>query len=80
MNLFFGMGKVLTDINYGFLIDSKLFAAASTLIEVSKYYNSTGTTNVKIKGYNNIADRMYQNLNKNSNIFLKGRLLNSSSL
>lgn len=76
MNLFFGIGKILTDINYGFLIDSKLFSAASALIEVCRYYNSSNTTNVKIKGYNYIADRMYQDLNKNSKIFLKGRLLN----
>lgn len=76
MNLFFGIGRVLTDINYGFLIDSKLFSAASALIEVCTCYNSTSTTSIKIKGYNNIADRMYRNLNKDSNIFLKGRLLN----
>lgn len=76
MNLFFGIGKILADVNYGFLIDSKLFSAASTSVEVNQYYNSTSTTTIRIKGYDYIADRMYQNLNKNSNIFLKGRLLN----
>ena len=76
MNLFFGIGKILVDIDYGFLIDSKSFSAANTLLEVCQYYNSTNTTTVKIKGYDYIADRMYQNLSKNSNIFLKGRLLN----
>lgn len=76
MNLFFGIGKILADVNYGFLIDSKLFSAASTSVEVNQYYNSTSTTTIRIKGYDYIADRMYQDLNKNSNIFLKGRLLN----
>lgn len=76
MNLFFGIGKILADVNYGFLIDSKLFSAASTSVEVSRYYNADDSTTIRIKGYNHIADKMYQNLNKNSNIFLKGRLLN----
>ena len=76
MNLFFGIGKILVDIDYGFLIDSKSFSAANTLLEICQYDNSTNTTTVKIKGYDYIADRMYQNLSKNSNIFLKGRLLN----
>ncbi len=76
MNLFFGMGKITADINYGFLIDSKSFSAASTSVEVCQYYNSNDTTTIKIKGYDYIADRMYQTLNKNSNIILKGRLLN----
>lgn len=74
MNLFFGIGKILNDINYGFLMDSKSFSAASTRLEICKYLNSTSSTTITIKGFDNIADRMYRKLEKNMSICLIGQV------
>ncbi len=68
-------GKILTDINYGFLIEPNKFAVASTVLKVQTYYNSANSIYLKLKGFNNIADRMYKNLQKDSLIMVTGKLL-----
>ena len=75
MNRFFCIGKVLKDVNYGFLVQPKVFAAADTLLEIQEYYNSKNKIIIKIKGFNNIADKMYRYLDKNVKILLVGQLL-----
>ena len=73
--MFFGIGKIINDINYGFLVDLHMYSAASTILELSEYYGSTNKTIAKIKGFNEIADKMYQHLEKNNIISIKGKLL-----
>lgn len=75
MNKFFGIGKILIDVNYNFGIRPNLFAVANTIIEIKQYYNSAENVILHIEGLNNIADKMYQQLFKGCNILLMGSIL-----
>ena len=68
MNEIFIIGKIVSKIEYKFIINSKkYFAKAEFEIELNKQ-------KFKIKGYNNIADFCYRKLNKNNKIFINGKI------
>ena len=68
MNEIFVIGKVVSNIEYKFIINSKkYFAKAEFEIELNRQI-------FKIKAYNNIADFCYRMLNKNNKVFINGRL------
>lgn len=74
MNRVFCIGKLLEDVRYGFLLNVKMYSAATTLLEIPEYYSSSNYTIIKIIGFNNIADRMYRRLEKNNFIILEGQI------
>ncbi len=68
MNEIFIIGKIVSKIEYKFIINSKkYFAKAEFEIELNKQ-------KLKVKAYNNIADFCYRKLNKNNKIFINGRV------
>lgn len=80
MNKFFGIGKVLVDINYEFSTKPNLFAVANTLIEFQQHYISEEKFVIRIEGINNIADKMYRQLFKGCNIIIMGFLLTNGAI
>ena len=71
MNLSFLGGKICSDIEFKFIINSKNISIA--------YFNlqlSNGSI-IKIIGYNENADYCYSNLRKNNYIFVEGYLNNN---
>ena len=71
MNLCFISGKIVSDINFKFIINNK---------NVSIVYFNLQLNNgsiVKIIGYNELADYCYSNLRKNNYIFIEGFLNNN---
>ena len=70
MNEIFIIGKVVSKVEYKFIINSKkYFSKIDFEIEVYKQ-------NFNVRGYNNIADFCYRKLNKNDNVFINGRIEN----
>ena len=68
MNEIFIIGKVVSKIEYKFIINSKkYFAKAEFEIELNKQ-------TFKVKAYNNIADYCYRKLNKNDKVFINGKI------
>ena len=68
MNICFFSGRIISDIEFKFIINSKHFSIS--------YFNlqlNNGSI-IKIIGYNEIADYCYQNLKINNYIFLEGFL------
>ena len=69
MNICFFMGKIITEIEYKFIVhNKKYYAIAIFQIELNN------KSIITLKGYNEIADYCYSNLNKNDIIILKGYL------
>ena len=68
MNLCFVIGKIVSDIKFEFIINSKNISVAIFEIELSN--NST----VKVKGYNEIADYCYKDLKNIDTIMIQGRV------
>ena len=70
MNEIFLIGKVVSKVQYKFIINSKkYFSKVEFEIELNKQ-------KFKIKGYNNIADFCYRKLEKNYKVFINGRITN----
>lgn len=68
MNEIFIIGKIVSKIEYKFIINSKIyFLKAEFMVELSEQ-------KFKVKGYNNIADFCYQKLKKNAIVFINGRI------
>lgn len=68
MNEIFIIGKIVSEIEYKFIVNSKkYFSKAEFKIELNKQ-------KFKVKGYNNIADFCYQKLKKNAIVFINGRI------
>lgn len=68
MNKCFLIGKIKSDIEYKFIINSKNTAIAYFYIEL------LNKSIIKIKAYNKIADKCYSKLNKLDNICIIGYL------
>ena len=68
MNEVFIIGKIVSKIEFKFIINSKnKFSKVEFEIEVNKQ-------KIKVIGYNNIADFCYKKLNKNDIIFINGKV------
>ena len=71
MNICFVTGKVISNIDFRFIIDDKINKSVSIFkIELSN------KSKVMVKGYTNVADFCYRNLEKN-NIIIAVTFLNS---
>ena len=68
MNLVFIMGKIKEKVTFKFCIHSKIISIARTKIELDNH------SIVSIKGYNDIADRMYQRIQVGDKVIVKGML------
>ena len=69
MNLCFLMGKIISEIEFNFILNSKNnISVASFELEIDK------DCKVLVKAYNKMADWCYQKLTKNNMILLQGKL------
>lgn len=68
MNLCFLIGKIISQIQYKFIINSKDTAIAIFKLQLQN------KSIVIIKAYNEMADFFYRHFNKNDVICIKGRL------
>ena len=66
MNEVFLIGKVISDIEFKFIINSKNKAIARFEIETANKQI------VRIQAYNQLADFAYSKLNKNDKVFING--------
>ena len=66
MNICFLIGKICSQIDFKFILRSKNITIAIFNIEL------LNGTIIKVKGYNEIADYCYSNLNKGNVIFIEG--------
>ena len=71
MNLCFIIGKIISDIEFKFIINSKNISVVIFKIQLSN--NSI----IKIKGYNEIADWCYQRVAKGNIVGIYGELNNN---
>lgn len=68
MNEIFIIGKVVSKIEFKFIVNSKkYFSKIEFEIELNNQI-------FKVKGYNNIADYCYRRLKKNDNVFINGKI------
>ena len=68
MNLCFLMGKIISEIQFEFVLNSKNISIVKFKIELEN------KSIVTIKGYNEIADFCYSKLKTNYNIFIYGKI------
>lgn len=68
MNEVFLMGKIKTEVKFEFLINSKNISIAIFKVKLKN------KSEILIKGYNEIADFCYRNLEKNKYVFINGNL------
>ena len=68
MNEVFLMGKIITEIKFDFVLNSKKKSIAQF------YLKTLNEEKIKIAGYDEIADFCYSKLNKGDNLFLYGFL------
>ena len=68
MNEIFIIGKVVSKIEYKFIINSKKYFAK---VEFEIEFDNQ---KFQVRGYNNIADFCYRKLNKNHKIFINGKI------
>lgn len=71
MNICFFIGKIISNIDFKFIVNNKKYN--SIVIFQIELYNKSVIT---LKGYNEIADFCYRNLEKN-NIIIAVTFLNS---
>jgi len=69
MNLCFLMGKIISEIEFNFILNSKNnISVASFELEIDK------DCKVLVKAYNKMADWCYQKLDKNNMVLIQGEL------
>jgi hypothetical protein len=68
MNLCFLMGKINSEINFNFILNSKNISVSSFKLKVGK------DTKVLVKAYNDMADWCYQNLARKDIVLIQGEL------
>ena len=74
MNLCFFIGKVCSNINFEFILNSKDISVCIFDIELSN-----GSI-IKVKGYNEIADYCYINLKENIIVSIEGYIANNQEI
>ncbi len=70
MNLCFLIGKIISEIDYKFILDSKNIAIAMFEIQIRNQ------SIIKIKAYDGIADWCYQKLVEGDKVWIEGNLNN----
>ena len=70
MNLCFLIGKIISEINFKFVLNSKNISIVYFKIELNN------KSIVKVKAYNELADYCYSKLKKNDIIAIQGYLNN----
>ena len=68
MNICFLMGKIISEIEFKFIIQGKNTAIATFQIELEN------KSIITVKGYNEIADYCYKDLKNIDTIMIQGRL------
>ena len=68
VNIVFIQGKIISDIEFKFIINSKNISIAIFEVEL------LNKAKVKIKAYNELADYCYSKINKNDIVFIEGYL------
>lgn len=68
MNLCFLIGKIISDIKFEFIWNSKNISVTQFMIEVNK------NCIIKVKAYDEIADWCYQKLVKSDTIAIQGKI------
>ncbi len=69
MNKCFFIGKIISDIDFKFIVDSKKYYSISIFkIELNN------KSIITVKGYNEVADFCYKSLTKNDFMALYGKL------
>ena len=72
MNICFLMGKIISDVEFDFIIDNNKGFKNEKISVVRFNLKLLDENVVNIIGYNNIADFCYQELNIGNNIFIEG--------
>ena len=68
MNLCFLKGKIISEIEFNFIINTKNISIATFEIEL------VNKSKIKVKAYNELADFCYQKLKQKDIIFIQGYL------
>ena len=68
MNICFIKGKIISDIEFKFVLNSENYAISMFEIKLSN------KSIVKVKAYNDMADYIYRCFKKNDYIFIEGRI------
>ena len=68
MNLCFLKGKIISEIEFNFIINTKNISIATFEIEL------LNKSKIKVKAYNELADYCYQKLDQGYVIFIQGYL------
>lgn len=68
MNEVYIIGKIITDIEYKFIINKKQYAIAKFQIKIKN--NSI----ILVKSYNNLADKVLRRFHKNYTILIYGKI------
>ena len=71
MNICFFIGKIISEIEYRFIVDNKKYYSIS-IFQIELNNKSI----ITVKGYNEIADFCYRKLNRYDNILIKGNIKN----
>ena len=71
MNICFFIGKIISEIEYKFIVDNKKYYSIS-MFQIELNNKSI----ITVKGYNEIADFCYRKLNRYDNILIKGNIKN----
>ena len=71
MNICFFIGKIISEIEYKFIVDNKKYYSIS-IFQIELNNKSI----ITVKGYNEIADFCYRKLNRYDNISIKGNIKN----
>lgn len=74
MNLCFLIGKIISDIEFQFVLNSKDISIARFEIEL------TNKSVIRVKAYNEMADWCYKNLIKNNVIAIYGEIDNKMEI
>lgn len=74
MNLCFVIGKILSNIKFEFILNGEDISIAMFDIEL------LNKSRIKVKGYNEIADFCYRNLEKEINVFIEGYINSKAEL
>ena len=74
MNLCFLIGKIISEINFKFVLNSKNISIAYFKIELNN------KSIVEVKAYNELADYCYSKFKKNNIIAIQGYLSNDTEI
>lgn len=74
MNLCILLGKIISEIEFKFIINSKSKSIAYFDVQLSN------KSIVRIKAYNEMADYVYRKLKKGQNIIVKGKIRDDGTI